>query len=86
MWGEEQGQTPQDTIPPPSQKPGGRMSGIPGEVAAAQRTCQIMEQGEQAKACMEQHQASSVATIQPSKRAEEKQHTALVLSEVPAAP
>lgn len=61
------------------------MSGIPGEAAAAQRTCRIMEQGEQAKACVEQHQASSVATIQPSERAEEER-TSLVLSAVPAAP
>ena len=58
------------------------------EVAAAQRTCPIMEQGEQAKASMEQNQVSSAASVQPSRRGEEnrcKRCVALMLSEMQAA-
>lgn len=58
-------------------------------MAAAQGTCPITAQGEQAKASMEQNQASSVASVQPSRRGEEnrsKQCTALMLSEMQAAP
>lgn len=41
-------------------------------MAAEQRTCPITEQGEQAKASMEQNQASLVASVQPCRRGEEK--------------
>lgn len=59
------------------------------EVAAAQGTCPITEQGEQAKASMEQNQASSVASVQPSRSGEENRSnrcTSLMLSEMQAAP
>lgn len=58
-------------MPPSSQKPGWRKSGIEEEVAAAQGTCPLTEQGEQAKASMEQNQASSVASVQLSRSGEE---------------
>lgn len=76
-------------MPPSSLAFGWRKSGIQEEVAAAQRTCPITEQREQAKASMEQNQASSVASVQPSRRGEEnrcKRRTALMLSEMQAAP
>lgn len=82
---EERGQTPRDLVPPPSQEPGWRESRIQEEVAAAQRTCLITEQGEQAKASMEQNQASSVASVQPCRR-ERRSGAALMLSEMRAAP
>lgn len=76
-------------MPPSSLAFGWRKSGIQEEVAATQRTCPIMEQGEQAKASVEQNQASSVASIQPSRRGEKnrcKRCKALMLCEMQAAP
>lgn len=68
---------------------GWRKSRPQEEVAVAQRTCSITEQGEQAKASMEQNQASSVASVQPSRRGEEnrcKRCAALMLCKMQAAP